>query len=449
MSAIIPAVRGALPLLGNMGALLVGSPWDVTEGWLREYGPVASFAVPGARWLVTKDLSLIRHVLTQGADHYVKETSSMAPFHDLLGGGLLSSDHELWRRHRAILGRAFRVDALRGVPAITERAAARLFRRWEAAARAGEAVDVGEGFRALTLEVIAAACLGMSAAESDAILPRLYEPLVAECNKRVWHPYRALLPIPARARYRAGLRELDALLVDKIAARRRRGPPPEDGDMLDMLLGGLRELPWSRALEGLICDELKTMLFAGHDTSSAMLTWTVHALSRAPELLAQVRAEADAVTPGGALPEYEALRGLDLAQACLKEALRIYNVVPVVTREAARDDQVGGWSIPRGTKIMLHLQAVHRDPENWADPGRFDPSRFREKSPGYRWIPFVTGPRSCVGQHFSLLEAKLVLALLVQRFDLEAAPGNSDLRHRYQAPITPRAPIRALLRRRA
>ena len=450
MSTRVPTVRGALPILGNMGALVTGSPWDVTEGWLREYGPVVSFQIPGGTWLVTKDLALIRHVLVQNAEGYVKEATSFAAFRDVLGGGLLTSDHELWRRHRAILGRAFRIDALRGVPTITLRAALRLFERWDAAARRGQEVDVGDAFRALTLEVIAEACLGMSAEESDAVLPRLYEPIVAECNRRVWQPFRAALPLPATLRYRRRLRELDAFLGAKIDARRRAGPLSGEGaDMLDMLLLGVAEVPWSEALRDLLCDELKTMLFAGHDTSSAMLTWTLHAVSKDAGLFARLRAEADAVLPGGALPSYEGLKGLEVAQACLKEALRLYNVVPVVTREARVDDAAAGYSIPRGTKLMIHLQAVHLDPENWPEPTRFDPDRFLGgASPGYRWLPFITGPRSCVGQHFSLLEAKIVLALICQRYGLRPAPGNSDLRHRYQAPIAPRSPIRVGLEAR-
>jgi cytochrome P450 len=219
--------------------------------------------------------------------------------------------------------------------------------------------------------------------------------------------------------------------------------------MLDMLLDGFASLPPSGALDELLCDELKTMLFAGHDTSSAMLTWTLHALSGRAELWAKVREEADAVLPGGALPDYEGLKSLTYAQACLKEALRLYNIVPVVTRLVDKDDVAGGHELAAGTKVMLHLQAVHLDARHWPDPTRFDPERFLSGGGvGYRWLPFITGPRSCVGQHFSLLEAKIVVALLGQRYDFKPLPGNSDDRHRFHAPISPRTPIRMRLRRR-
>jgi len=432
-----------------MPALIFGSPWDVTQEWLHAHGDVVRFRVPDGEWVVSKDLAMIRHILVGNPHNYLKDPSSIGIFRDLLGAGLLSNDGELWRRHRAILGRAFRLDALRDVPAITQRAMNRLFLRWDAAAASGEPVDVGDAFRIVTLEVIAEACLGMDADESDEVLPRLYEPIVAECNKRVWHPYRARIPSPARRRYRRCLAELNAFLRGKIAARRKHGPAPETRDMLDMLLDGTAELPPSAPLDELICDELKTMLFAGHDTSSATLTWTLHSLSKQPQLYAKARAEADAVLPGGVLPEYGELKKLTFSQATLKEAMRLYNIVPVVTRIVAADDLAGDQPLRAKTRLMLHLQAVHLDPQHWPDPMRFDPERFLNgERIGHRWLPFIVGPRNCVGQQFSLLEAKIIVALLSQRYDVQALPGNSDERHRFQAPIAPRTPIRFRLRMR-
>src|SRR5690606_14708322 len=154
--------------------------------------------------------------------------------------------------------------------------------------RSGEPLEVGGLFRRLTLQVIAEATLSMSPEESDEVLPRLYEPLVAEANKRVWNPLRAHLPIPARFHYDRSVRELNAVLGGKIEARRaerlaKSGQRPVD--MLDMLLASYEAEPWTADIARLLGDELKTMLFAGHDTSSAMLTWTLHALTRHPECL--------------------------------------------------------------------------------------------------------------------------------------------------------------------
>src|SRR5690606_18042433 len=116
-----------------------------------------------------------------------------------------------------------------------------------------------------------------------------------------------------------------------------------------------------------------------------------------PAALERLRAEAAEVFGGGGMPDYEQLKRLDFAGACLKEALRLYNIVPIVVREARVDDQFGALKIARGTKVMVHMQALHKDPKVWPEPDAFRPERFLGDEPiGHRWLPFITGPRSCV-----------------------------------------------------
>jgi cytochrome P450 len=454
MSREIPLAPQHLPVLGHVASLLMGPPWDITEQWLRRRGPTVRFKIPGSVYVASADPEVMRQVLLTNADNYVKDIRSMEAFLDLLGQGLLTSDGPLWKRQRAILARAFRIDALKNVADVTRRAVDRASVTLDGHARSGEAVDVGGLFRRLTLQVIAEATLSMTCEESDEVLPRLYEPLVTEANKRVWNPLRAHLPIPARFHYDRSVRELNAMLTGKIEARRRQrqaNPGQRPVDMLDMLLASYEGEPWTADIVRLLGDELKTMLFAGHDTSSAMLTWTLHALTQQPQCMDRLRAAADEAFDGDAMPDYETLKRLDYAGACLKEALRLYNIVPIVTRKALAEDHFGEYTVPAGCLVMLHLQALHKDPRQWPEPERFRPQRFLEESASttWRWLPFINGPRSCVGQHFSLLEAKIVLSLLAQRYDFTPAPGNSDERHRFNVPVGPRGKILLRVRRRS
>ena len=250
------------------------------------------------------------------------------------------------------------------------------------------------------------------------------------------------------------MRELDIFLTAKIDARwrqRKAEPGRRPVDMLDMLLVSLDDEPWTPATATLVSDEIKTMLFAGHDTSSAMLTWTLHSLTRHPDCLARLRDAADEAFVGDTMPDYETLKRLEYAGACLKEALRIYNIVPIVTRKALADDHFGDYQVPAGCLVMLHLQALHKDPAQWPEPDAFRPERFLGDATGqaWRWLPFVNGPRSCVGQHFALLEAKIVLSLLTQRFEFTPEAGNRDARHRFNVPVGPAGKIGVRVRRRA
>ncbi|MBK9755792.1 MAG: cytochrome P450 [Nannocystis sp.] len=453
MSREVPLAPQHLPVLGHAARLLTAATWDAMEVWLREHGPTLRFKISGATYIVSADPEVVRHVLLGNADNYAKDIRSMAPFLDLLGDGLLTSDGPLWRRQRATLARAFRIDSLRNLADVTRRAVDRSSESLTEHAQRGAVVDVGTLFRRLTLQVIAEAALSMTPEESDDVLPRLYEPLVAEANRRVWLPARAHLPIPARFQYDRSLRELNLYLRARIDARwrQRQAEPGRPAlDMLDMLLVSVEHELWTEDTATLVSDELKTMLFAGHETTSAMLTWTLHALMRHPECLARLRDAADEIFVGAGMPEYEALKRLDYAGACLKEALRIYNVVPIVNRKTLADDHFADYHVPAGCFVMLHLQALHRDPQQWPEPEAFRPERFlgESQAQAWRWLPFLNGPRSCVGQHFALLEAKIVLSLLTQRFDFTPGPGNSDARHRFNVPVGPAGKIGVRVHRR-
>lgn len=437
---------------GAAAQRVVGAPWDALEAQLREHGPTIVLPIAGAPTIVSADPEVLRHVLLVRADNFNKDMRTMTAFRGLLGDGLLTSDGALWRRERATLAPAFRPEALIRVAEVSWRAALRASDALDEHARRGEAVDVGAMFRRFALQVIAEAALSMPAEQCDEALARVFVPLVAEANRRVWLPQRAELPIPARFAYERCLGELEGLLRAKIDERREaraREPDAPARDMLDLLLAAAD--PWTDAAARLVSDELKTMLFAGHETTGLTLTWTLHALTRNAGCLQRLREAVDDEFAGEVMPGLAALRRLDYAGACLREALRIFNIVPVVHRTAIADDRFGELAVPAGCRVILHLQAIHRDPRWWPEPDVFRPERFLSANATddmWRWLPFVHGPRGCVGQHFALIEAKIVLALLVRRFEFSPEPGNSDERHRTIVPVGPAAPMLMRARRR-
>jgi hypothetical protein len=221
------------------------------EQWLRERGPTLRFKIPGATYIASADPEVVRQVLLGNADNYVKDirsrwppssTCSARPAHQRRAAvEAPAGDPRQGLPHRRAPQRRRR-DAPRRRP--------HQRRRSTSTRAAARSVDVGALFRRLTLQVIAEATLSMTPEESDEVLPRLYEPLVAEANKRVWLPLRAHLPIPARFHYDRSVRELDIFLTAKIDARwRQRQADPERRpvDMLDMLLVSLEGEPWTPA----------------------------------------------------------------------------------------------------------------------------------------------------------------------------------------------------------
>lgn len=210
-------------------------------------------------------------------------------------------------------------------------------------------------------------------------------------------------------------------------------------------------------------DEVKTFLFAGHETSSMMLTWALYELTLNDQLMNKIRDEAtrvwgkltiqeDGRIVSSKNPSYSDINdGLIYTVAVLKETLRKWSVVPVVTREAAEDDTVNDVFFPQGARVVIHMKAIHRRADIWADPDRFDPERFMPDAPKhhpYAFLPFIQGPRNCVGQHFALLEAKIVLSRLVAMFDFTPAQGETGQCHHLNIPVAPVDSMRMVVKLR-
>jgi cytochrome P450 len=222
-----------------------------------------------------------------------------------------------------------------------------------------------------------------------------------------------------RLGYHRAIEQVDAYLYSII--RERRASPNGKDDLLTQMIN---DSQWS---DDLIRDQLLTLLIAGHDTSTALLAWTLYLLGKYPESLAQVQEEVEsnlgAESPTNA--RNKELRYLDLI---IKETLRLYPPIHMGNRKSATEISLDEYRIPKDSRVMYSIYLTHRDPEHWPDPESFKPERFDrsegQKPAGYTYLPFGGGPRACVGAAFAQIEAKTVLARLLQTFDLELLSEN-------------------------
>jgi cytochrome P450 len=197
--------------------------------------------------------------------------------------------------------------------------------------------------------------------------------------------------------------------------RARRNAPNRGDDLLSLLVAtpGLSD--------DLIRDQLLTMLIAGHDTSTALLAWTLYLLGRYPQVLARLQAEIDPVL-GDRAPGYQELKQLPYLEQVIKESLRLYPPIHLGQRMAAADFTFQDYHIPAGTRVIYSIYLTHRDQNYWPEPARFDPERFslekNHRQAPHTYIPFGGGARNCIGAGFGLVEAKVVLARLIQQFEL-------------------------------
>ena len=251
------------------------------------------------------------------------------------------------------------------------------------------------------------------------------------------------------------------------AAGEQKGGQRRQQDVLDKVLEAIKQEDWDRNSD--ICvkqirDELKTFVLAGHETSASMLAWTLYEMHARPgdtSNIDRILAEAAkvyqghcnhkgivtsmplrSVIAGDNLPADSEYRGLDYTESCLRESLRKYSIVPTVVRSVSADTMVGPYFFSKGLKIMVNMQGAHHNPANWPEPEEYRPSRFSkenfDKIKPYTFLPFIDGPRNCLGQFLSLLESKCVLSMLLKRYSFELMnPKTAGEKHSFMVPIIP------------
>jgi cytochrome P450 len=263
---------------------------------------------------------------------------------------------------------------------------------------------------------------------------------------RALRPVRAplWLPTPARTRYRRALKAVHVVIDEAID----HAVESKDAELIRLLHEAVDPITGHQLTRSAIRDDLIAFLIAGHDTTATTLTYALWALGRDPELQDRVAAEVGA--QGDQALSVDDVPQLPLTVQVLHEALRLCPPAPAVGRLAMREVVVDGHRIPAGTNVIVGCYALHRDPTLWDDAEDFDPDRFSpERSRGHsRWqyLPFGAGPRSCVGDHFAMLEATLGLATIVRAARIEAIDDDFPLSIPFT--MTAGGPIRARVRAR-
>jgi cytochrome P450 len=300
----------------------------------------------------------------------------------------------------------------------------RLAGRWRQ--RLPGTLDLHDEMTRLTLRIVCGILFGQDVRRALPVVQGAFGPLGEAVLRRGMAPVRPPVswPTPVNRRLARARRALQGV-CDEIIANRRVGRSPAGRDDMVQLLLDARD-DGSALSDAEIRDQVLIFLLAGHETTSTALTFTLHLLGRHPEVQRLVREEV-AVVVGDRTPTARDVPALAQTTMALKEAMRLYPSAPLIGRLAVSDDEIGGYRIPAGSNVVVAPWVIHRHPGFWDAPGRFDPERFtpeREKARHrYAWCAFGGGPRGCIGQHFSMLESVIALAVLVRDFEFTAPPG--------------------------
>ncbi|OBB81229.1 cytochrome P450 [Mycobacterium colombiense] len=446
VAALPLAPKNPLPYRDRLKAI---KEFHTGTNRLRDAGGPVTRVTLGPKWLIPPIVLAtspqgIRDIVSV-RDGSVDKTSTVATeLRRLLGGNLFVLPHSEWLPRRRTLQPVFTRQRVRQFGGHMAEAAEIVRAQW----RDGAEIDLDAQCRTLTLRALGRSVLGLDLDErSDAIA----EPLRVATSyavRRALRPLRApeWMPTPARRRARAAAAAIRELADEILQAC--RADPEREAPLVHALIAATDPETGLSLSDNEIRDEMIIFLFAGHDTTATTLTYALWALGRHPDLQQRVAAEAAGLPNRQLTPDDVARLGFTVR--VLQEALRLCPPGPTGTRMATRDVEVAGYRVKAGTMLAFGRMAVQTDPGLWDDTLRFDPDRFSpERADGrdrWQYVPFGGGPRSCIGDHFAMLEATLALATIVRRVEIKSLSDEFPL----AVPFTmvAAAPIRAEIRLR-
>lgn len=416
-----PGPRGRAALEGLRELQL--SPLTFLSRVTAQYGDLVRYPLGPWEFYVATHPDYVGRVLQENQRAYCKDTFQYNLLKIVTGNGLLTSDGAFWLRQRRLAQPAFHHRRLEALDAPITAAVADMLGDWEQAAARGEPIDVAAAMMQVALRIVSQALFSIDIREEADALAQAVLVVLDHIVERA----RTLglapdwLPTARNRRFRAALAALDRVVYATIAQRRRTGGAD---DLLSMLLVARDEETGEGMSDRQVRDEVMTLLIAGHETVASALAWTWYLIARAPEVECKLHAEIDAVL-GGRFPSAADLPRLAYTRQVFEEALRLYPPAWIITRKALAADILGDYRIPAGALVILSPYVTQRRPDLWENPTAFDPERFAPARaagrPRFAYFPFGGGARLCIGNHFALVEAQLIIACIAQRFHLHLA----------------------------
>lgn len=421
--------------------------------FLDERGDIGRLPMLGFDVIIANTPELIHEVLVTRARAFEKSPVMRTALYPLIGEGLFTSEGDLWRRQRKVMAPLFQPAGIAHFGAAMTSAADRAAREW----KNGETRDIARETTRIAMSIAGQTLFDVDMwGESDELgaalttaldwagdasasfslvlqtrmkialesgserVPASVATPLRKIAKRFEQPF--LWPGERSRNLRSALDTLERRVGRMIAERRDDTARTRTRrDLLTLLLSAKDE-EGAGMSDRQVRDEVITLFVAGHETTANALAWSLMLLAQHPEIYARVRAEVDAI---GRVPTSADLPRLALCLRVFKEAMRLYPPVYLFGRIAVTDVEIGEYRLPRGTIVLVSPWALHRRPQEYPHPDRFDPERWlpeeEAKRPKTSFLPFSAGPRTCIGNYFALMEGPLVLATLFHHADFELA----------------------------
>lgn len=371
----------------------------------QDYGNLSYVKTPNGRHAYfVNDPDAIHRVLVRDRDFYHKGPG-FERVKLLLGNGIFVSDGEHWRRARTMIQPAFTRRQLHQLIGLITESCERRAEKWQAIAAGDGRLDITREMSDFALELILRAIFG------DDYERRL---LADGGNPFIFLRDESTRDLELVVRFRA-LRKL----VLEIAEERRNAGGLDDADFLSLYIDATDRSGNSFSKRDLL-DELMTLIIAGFETSAGTLNWAWYLISLHDDVEQRLVEEARTHIPDAASVDKDSVARLEYLRQVLNETMRLHPPGWIFSRRATENRVLGDYDVPEGTDIYISPYLLHRTEAFWPDPDTFDPDRFSKEritdKQRAAFVPFSLGPRRCIGEHFAMLEMKIHVGLLLQRF---------------------------------
>ncbi|MFP8957981.1 cytochrome P450 [Natrialbaceae archaeon A-CW3] len=441
-----PPGPDGLPVIGNTHSI-IRKPFSFLDE-LHSYGDVVRYRILGNTVTALFHPDYVQRVLVEEPETFERYLFADQGF-DFAPEGILFTQGEQWRTQRQLMQPVFTVDRIRSYTETMARYAEQTADSWQS----GDEIPLNRAFSRLTLGILTNALfdLDLEPGESDAVTEAAQLINEQSNSRSVAGFFPEWVPTPSNRRYHRTLEayrdRVDTLIEDRRADTTRGD---EAGDDLLSVLVHHADSERTGLTEREIQDNLITFTFAGHETTSLVLTYAFFLLTQHDDVKRRLEAEHRAVLDGGT-PTFEDVTQLEYTERVLQETMRLYPPAYIIFRKPRRDVTIGGYEVPKGTVLSLPQYQINRDERFYDDPEAFRPNRWREElvneRPEYAYFPFGGGARHCIGMRFAMLELKVVLPTLLQRFDIELV-SDPDLTLAPGATLQPAEDVRVCVTER-
>ncbi|MER7179067.1 cytochrome P450 [Streptomyces hyaluromycini] len=421
----IRSPRG-IPLLGHTPQIPDTNPVEYFNELSKQFPEgIYGMDIAGIEQVFVYDPDLVAEVCDETRFFKQIEKTPLNHVRDFTGAGLFTAHQheEEWAMAHRILLPAFSQRAMKNYYGQMLEIAQNLVGKWES--REGRPVNITDDYTRLTLDTIALSGFGYrfgSFAEEELhpFLNALLESLIESLRRSQELPMMTRLRKADDRKYRENI-QLMRDLVESVIKERREGKGSGEEDLLGLMLEATDPETGELLADDNVRDQVVTFLIAGHETTSGLLSFATYSLMRNPHVLAQAYAEVDRLLPGDTVPDYDTIMQLDVIPRILEETLRLWAPIPMIAKAPIDGTVIGDrYELKKGTRANILMGALHSHPKAWDRPEEFDIDRWlpenRAQQHPHAYKPFGNGVRACIGRQFALTEARLALALVLQRF---------------------------------